>query len=1312
MKKLIKLFAVAMLLALMPAKSFSQWTQSVNNEATIAFNITDIANFDERVFFLYNLTTDGRFDVINGERDGFFIISASNNFEGISLAEAFADFREQNAANFNIMSKEQAAEVAAEYKGDLPYQFISSLMMDYYIRSRQNNTCANADPFCTDNGMYEFPAGVNAGSGESGPDYSCLYTQPNPAWYYMRILNPGNIDIYMYSTPAVDIDFCCWGPFTDPITPCPNGLTSDKVVSCSYSAQPTEHCLIPSTAQTGEYYILVITNYSNQTCNINFSKVAGTGTTDCGILPPMVNNDGPYCVGEIIHLTANGQAGATYSWSGPGGFTSNQQNPTRANCTMAMAGTYTCTITVGSQTNSATTEVIIYPQPTANFTFTTACVGNATQFTSTSTTNPSGQTIQSYNWTFGDGQSGIGANPTHTYASAGTYQVTLTVSCGGHCTSSKTQTVTVNAQPQANFNFTTVCQGNATQFTSTSLGQGISSYQWNFGDGQTGTGQTTTHTYAQAGTYQVTLTVATTGGSCSDQITQTVTVNAQPVSNFTYTSVCRGNPTQFNSTSTGQGITTYQWNFGDGQTGNGQTTTHTYAQAGEYQVTLTVSTNGQCSDQKTQTVPVYAQPSPSITANPPTVGYGGTATLTANPNAQGSFNFHWEPANMVVNPNSQTTQTVQLYANQVYTVTVTNPQGGCQAETQITVNMDGSGMTAMASADQNELCEGESTTLHVTPSGGTSNYTYSWTPANSLNNPNSQNPVATPPVGSTTYTCHVSDNVTTMDVSVTIVVHPNEVEEVEHTICDNDTYDFYGQTVQNPGVYEYHTQTEFGCDKLIRLTLHNWETYETPVTDYFCQGDEYSFYGQTLTAAGTYYHTLESEHHCDSVIRLRLVENPSYEYTRIESTCQGGPGYLFDDGQYYQPRPDPYVFHYETTAGCDSTVILTVEESEYNTRNYYVSICDTEYTWPSTGETFFTSGVYSDTLQYGPGICDSVLTLNLELRRSTDTLVRKTSCDRYHWVDSNFDVDIWFDESHIETYDYINEVGCPSQVTLNLTINDHDEIEELNPVYADIIGCDSALWHPHGHEFVSNDIYQPDNYWYKQSSQAGHPFQRTYINQAGCDSIVSMPLLLEYTPDPYDIVPVDVTAPHWVVTATEFQINSYEFNIWERSHSGTCHWESIEWKFEDPTVQWILEIDSTTSPVGKKCKMYVLNYIPDTVWLDATVYNMCAPEGITRKYWFISSFYDVEEQELGNADFSVVPNPNNGKMTLKFENLLGKIDVKVYDMRGSLIDSFETYSNNGPDTYLYNMKSKTEGIYFFVATSKEGTVAKKVVIQR
>ena len=283
------------------AKGFNAMESGMLSNGTYALNITDIANYDERVYFLYSLNNDVRFDVINGEAAGMFIVSTAAGYEDLDLEAAVKEFCYQNANQFAMMDKVQAADVARAYKSSLPMSFTNSLMMDIYAKSRENNLCALADPFCTDLGMYEFPAGVNAGSGESGPDYDCLYTTPNPAWYYMKMADPGDMDIYMYSDPAHDIDFCCWGPFADPISPCPYGLTEDKVVSCSYSAQPTEHCMIPASAQTGEYYILVITNYSNQACNINFSKVGGSGSTDCTIVVPtydllgfLITQDGEY----------------------------------------------------------------------------------------------------------------------------------------------------------------------------------------------------------------------------------------------------------------------------------------------------------------------------------------------------------------------------------------------------------------------------------------------------------------------------------------------------------------------------------------------------------------------------------------------------------------------------------------------------------------------------------------------------------------------------------------------------------------------------------------------------------------------------------------------------------------------------------------------------------------------------------------------------------------------------------------------------------------------------------------------------------
>lgn len=624
----------------------------------------EIRNIDFRLFLLYHLTQDERFELDVENENGVFIINSGNDMLGDDFYDAFEEFYIETYADFQLLSKVDIAELFPIWKTNVSPRYLMSVLMDITIsKSRSDNDhCINANPFCTSD-YYEFESAYSDGEADEDANFGCIGAPRNPSWYFMRIGYSGPFVIHMEGhdpndpNNLLDIDFCLWGPFTQQQVETGSAcslLTTDKIIDCSYSlagvedaylgyhvSQHTSHYgdqladgdITFHIPQSGEYYLLMITNFSNQACTIDFNYASGTGTTDCTILPPMLENDGPYCVGDDIQLTANTTHYASYHWTGPNGFSSNLQNPTITNCTMANAGTYYCSIQVGSQQSStATTQVIVYPRPIANFTITSVCQGSATQFTSTSTTNPSGQSISSYQWNFGDGHTGSGQSTTHTYATPGTYYATLTVSTGnGHCTDQITRTVTVKPQPTAGFTASTVCMGEATQFTNTSTGQNIISNQWNFGDGQSSTSQNPTHTYSQAGTYNVTLTVQAQGG-CSSQISHTVTVNSKPTAGFTATTVCQGEATQFTNTSTPSGQTlTYLWDFGDGQSSMSQNPSHTFAQPGTYQVTLTVSSsNGNCSDQITNTIIVLPSPDVTITVSPSTqICDGDEVTLTA-----------------------------------------------------------------------------------------------------------------------------------------------------------------------------------------------------------------------------------------------------------------------------------------------------------------------------------------------------------------------------------------------------------------------------------------------------------------------------------------------------------------------------------------------------------------------------------------------------------------------------------------------------------------------------------------------------------
>ena len=148
----------------------------------------------------------------------------------------------------------------------------------------------------------------------------------------------------------------------------------------------------------------------------------------------------------------------------------------------------------------------------------------------------------------------------------------------------------------------------------------IASYEWDFGDGSTGSGVDPAHAYAADGTYTVTLTVTDDGGA-SDTDTTDVTVgvgNQPPLADASgpYSGAVNA-PVEFDASfsSDDGSVISYEWNFGDGNTGTGPTPTHTYTTEGTFNVMLTVmdDTGATDSDATTATIGLDAQPPDSVT---------------------------------------------------------------------------------------------------------------------------------------------------------------------------------------------------------------------------------------------------------------------------------------------------------------------------------------------------------------------------------------------------------------------------------------------------------------------------------------------------------------------------------------------------------------------------------------------------------------------------------------------------------------------------------------------------------------------------
>ncbi|MBK7031646.1 MAG: PKD domain-containing protein [Bacteroidales bacterium] len=225
-------------------------------------------------------------------------------------------------------------------------------------------------------------------------------------------------------------------------------------------------------------------------------------------------------------------------------------------------GTYTVTLSVEDTNNctySISHPVEVRPHPTAFFTYSTPnCLGDASHFTELST-NPLNQGyIQQWVWNYGDGSPNdtvtfpSTANPTHTYANAGTYLVTLSIMNSRLCTDTYSTTITISRRALPDFSFWSNCQNQTAIFqdqTNLNGGGQVASWLWTFGDPTSGalntsTLQNPTHIYSAAGTYNVLLWVTNFNG-CADSISRDVVVKGAPDAEFINAPGCLTSPTLF-----------------------------------------------------------------------------------------------------------------------------------------------------------------------------------------------------------------------------------------------------------------------------------------------------------------------------------------------------------------------------------------------------------------------------------------------------------------------------------------------------------------------------------------------------------------------------------------------------------------------------------------------------------------------------------------------------------------------------------------------------------------------------------------------
>ncbi len=282
--------------------------------------------------------------------------------------------------------------------------------------------------------------------------------------------------------------------------------------------------------------------------------------------------------------------------------------------TWAREGVFTVTLTVTDNrglTDDDTTAVVIGsgqnqpPVADAGGPY-TGRPGEVVQFDGSGSTDPDG-TVVDYAWDFGDGNTGSGALPTHTYTEAGAYLVLLVVTDDGGATDGASTLVniseTVNVPPQADAGGPYTGElGQDMAFDgsgSTDSDGTIVDWTWDFGDGATASGEHVIHAYDVGGNYLVRLTVTDDGGA-TDEDTALVSVetpgNTPPVADAGGDKTAEvGESILFDagaSVDPDGTIVSWSWDFGDGASADGEQVSHAFSASGAYLVRLTVTDDG------------------------------------------------------------------------------------------------------------------------------------------------------------------------------------------------------------------------------------------------------------------------------------------------------------------------------------------------------------------------------------------------------------------------------------------------------------------------------------------------------------------------------------------------------------------------------------------------------------------------------------------------------------------------------------------------------------------------------------------------
>ena len=553
----------------------------------------------------------------------------------------------------------------------------------------------------------------------------------------------------------------------------PYTISGATGVNCGSSTAQITFTISPALTGGGPWILNAHPGSDGNSFIDNCGNAMPTTTVSFNVAPavPVITGPSNVCKGTTFALSSS--SAVSYTWTGAA-VPAGQQNQQTITVTATTSATMNFNLVVSygaCGTATVTKAVTVTDAPIANFTALpslTVCAGSPVTFTNTSTypcstgglglnqctcgsflcsaTSNQG-TFATYLWTFGDGGTAFylggspasSFSPTHTYASAGTYNVSLNASgLINTCSNSKNLTITVlPATPNLTVSpTTTICPAQSSTLTAT----GGTTYTWSpAATLNTPNGGTVIATPATSTTY----TVSTPGCAGNQTATVQVVVGGTPpaIGAISGSTLICPNSTGITYSVTNVASTNYTWSVPAGATitsvptNSNAITVNFGATAG----TVSVTAVGTCG---TATASINVSLSPAlnltVTPNTSTICAGSSVTLTAS----GATNYTWSPA-ATLSSSSGTSVVASPTINTVYTII--GATGTCTGSTTASINLGGS-LTLTVSPLTSTVCPG--TPVVLTASGATN---YTWSPSATLSSANGASVTATPSTN-TTYT--------------------------------------------------------------------------------------------------------------------------------------------------------------------------------------------------------------------------------------------------------------------------------------------------------------------------------------------------------------------------------------------------------------------------------------------------------------------------------------------------------------------------------------------------------------------------------